>query len=572
MKKRSFSYRTRLTIICLLLVTIPIGIFGIVSISRSYSQMESSIQTQYDQGVKYLDLALSSYFADINELTVLPLYDNSVIATLVKHSSGTGEMMTFEDNHLLTSFLNGVNYGRETVSQVSLYVPNGTLFYSNGFVVNWKAEDETWMSYCDTNPYRSFVLVDEGEVYACRALEQPLFGIPMGYIRVRINYRELKELVDKISLPEGSKIYIYNGFGQFIYPQEEQDPGVLSMDGEDEDRYHYNITTSSSTDLRIVVKLSRSQIHRELRVQCMQLAVVYGVMLALGCLMAYYMSAYMTKPIIKLKEQMQLVGRGRFDTRMSVDSNDEIGQLESMFNNMTESLETLVHRVYEVSLASRDAQISALQSQINPHFLYNTLEIINMMSISAGNYDVSEAVSDLGQMMRYCVSNENHFATLEEEIEFVRAYAGIHSLRDEHLRALNIHCPPELLEITVPKMILQPFVENVIQHGLGDKNVDISIFIHQVEGDLHITISNNGVPLSPQDREKLHRSLQEAEKSDMSKTKISKGYGLPNVHRRLRLLYGDNYGITLDESFLEGARFRIVLKREVTQNVSCDDC
>lgn len=572
MKKSNLSYRTRLTIICLLLVTVPIGIFGIVSITRSYSQMEKSIQMQSDQGVKYLDHALSTYFADLNELTVLPLYDNSVIETLVKHSAGTGEMMTFEDNHQLTTFLNGVNYGRGTVSQVSLYVPNGTVFYSNGYVTNWKAENEDWMAYCDTDHYRSFLLVDKGEVYACRALEQPLYGSSMGYIRVRINYRELKELVEKIYLPEGSAIYIYNGFGQFIYPQEEQDPGVLSLDEEDDDRYHYNITTSNSTDLKIVVKLSRSQIHRELRVQCTQLAVVYGVMLVMGWTMAYYMSAYMTTPIIKLKEQMQLVGRGRFDTRMSVDSNDEIGQLESMFNNMTESIETLIHQVYEVSLASRDAQISALQSQINPHFLYNTLEIINMMSISAGNYDVSEAVSDLGQMMRYCVSNENHYATLKEEIDFVRAYADIHSLRDEHLRAMDIQCPEELLETTVPKMLLQPFVENVIQHGLGDKDVDISIYIHEVDRDLHITISNNGVPLNPEDREKLHQSLQEAEISDMPKTKTGKGYGLPNVHRRLRLLYGDNYGIILDDSFLEGARFRIVLKREVTQNVSCDDC
>lgn len=567
MKKKTFSYRTRLTIICLLLVTIPIGIFGIVSISRNYSQMDKSIQTQSDQGVKYLDHALSIYFAGINELTVLPLYDNTVVETLVKHSTGSGEMMTFEDNHQLTTFLNGVNYGRGTVSQVSLYVPNGMVFYSNGYVTYWKAENESWMTYCDTNPYRSFLLVDEGEVYACRALEQPLFGTSMGYIRVRINYNELKELVEKIYLPEGSKIYIYNGFGQFIYPQDEQNPGVLTMDEENEDRYHYNIATSDSTDLRIVVKLSRSQIHRELRVQCMQLAVVYGMMLAVGCMVAYYMSAYMTTPIIKLKEKMQLVGRGRFDTRMSVDSNDEIGQLESMFNNMTESLETLVHRVYEVSLASRDAQISALQSQINPHFLYNTLETINMMSISAGNYDVSEAVSDLGQMMRYCVSNETHFATLEEEITFVRAYSDIHRLRDEHLRSMDIFCPPELLTATVPKMLLQPFVENVIQHGLGDDEVDISICIHEVDKDLHIVISNNGIPLEGQAREKLRQSLREAEKSEAPRSKSGKGYGLANVHRRLQLLYGDNYGIALDETFLQGTRFRIVLKREVTQDV-----
>ena len=572
MKKRSFSYRTRLTVICLLLVTIPMGIFGIVSISRSYSQMEQSIQMQSDQSVKYLDHALSTYFANINGLTVLPLYDTSVIETLVKHSSGSGEMMTFEDNHLLTSFLNGVNYDRETVSQVSLYVPNGTLFYSNGFMASWRAENEVWMSYCDTNPYRAFMLVDEKDVYACRALEQPLFGRPMGYIRVRINYNALKELVEKIYLPEGSNIYIYNAFGQFIYPVNEADTSILAMDAGEGGSYHYNISTSDSTDLRIVVKLSRSMIHRELRVQCTQLAIGYGAMLVMGWMIAYYMSAYMTIPIINLKEKMKLVGRGRFETRMPVDSNDEIGQLESMFNNMTESLETLVHQVYEVSLASRDAQISALQSQINPHFLYNTLELINMMAISAGNYNVSEAVGNLGQMMRYCVSNENHYATLEEEITFVRAYSEIQKLRDEHLRSLEIICPQELLEAKVPKMLLQPFVENVIQHGLGDHAVDIVISIYEENRDLHITISNNGIPLDSDARQKLYQSLQEAEKPVITKSKSGKGYGLGNVHRRLRLLYGDNYGITLDETFHEGARFRIVLKREVTKDVSCNDC
>ena len=566
MKKRKsprpFSYRTRLTAICILLVTLPSAVIGVISISRSYTQMEESIQIQADQSVQYLDFALTNYFSDIEELAVLPLYDNSIIQILMKHSSENDEMMTFEDNHQLTSFITGTNFEKSMVSQVSLYLLNGTSICSDGEFSSWQIETDPWVAQCDTDRYRSFVLVDDGNIYACRALVQPLFGAPMGYIRIRLNARFLTTLIQGIQLPEDSNIYICNEFDQFIFPLGQYQEEVLRLDAESE-QYCYSIASSNSTNLSIVVQLSRETIMSEIWNQCVQLGALYGFMLAVGWLFACYASNYMTRPIIKLKKKMELVGHGHFETRMKVLSNDEIGQLEAMFNSMTENVETLIHEVYDVRLASREAQISALQSQINPHFLYNTLETINMMAISSGAYEISDAVSNLGSMMRYCVSNEQHYTTWEEEFRFVHAYYDIQRLRNDCLHSLNIVCQPELRNVVIPKLLLQPFVENIIQHGVDNNQVDIRIEI-QLEGeDVVVAIENNGLPLTEQSRQKIHQSLLDAENGRAPTTRSGKGYGLANVHRRLRLLYGDHYGITLDETYTDGARFLLRIKRKV---------
>lgn len=163
--------------------------------------------------------------------------------------------------------------------------------------------------------------------------------------------------------------------------------------------------------------------------------------------------------------------------------------------------------------------------------------------------------------MRYCVSNEHHFATLEEEFRFVNAYFDIQRLRNEELHSLSIICQPALRDMVIPKLLLQPFVENIIQHGLGKDQVDIRIEV-QLEGeDIIIAVENNGLPLTEASRNRIHRSLFEAEQG-ASASLSGKGYGLANVHRRLRLLYGDHYGIGLDETYTDGARFLLRLKRK----------
>ena len=183
-----------------------------------------------------------------------------------------------------------------------------------------------------------------------------------------------------------------------------------------------------------------------------------------------------------------------------------------------------------------------------------------MMAVSAGCFDISEAVSDLGMMLRYCVSNDIHFATLEDELNFLRAYYGIQRLRFENLGDLTIDCPDELLSCKVPKLLLQPFMENTIMHGLGEEKVDIIQKTWSDGKDLYISMENNGIPMSAEEIATLNEKLQEVENTDHENSR--KGYGLPNVHKRLRLIYGNRYGLTIDEGYKNGVRFNIRLSLE----------
>lgn len=559
LEKLSLSYMTKLTVVCILLVTLPLSAIGAVTASRITTYMGQSIQARADQTAGYLDERIDEMFTKLMELTLLPIFDSSMQEVLTGHAENGSGQLLFEDQKKIVSFLTGMYFDNPIISRARLYLMDGSFISTDGQTYKWRQADLPWLETCKTDHYRTFILPVDGEIVMCRALESPMLNRETGYIEVVLNQNRVEQAIKSIALAQDGQIFILNEFGDCVYPIG-ADVGELKLLQESSSGYRYSSVTSSSTKLELYVKISTAAIEQENRMLYGQLMSIWVVMLLLGVAFAYYASQQLTRPILSLKDKMELVSEGRFDTRMMVQSKDEIGQLEAMFNSMTESVETLITEVYEESIANREAQISALQSQINPHFLYNTLETINMMAISAENYDISQAVSDLGWMMRYCVSNEKHFAELEEEFRFVSTYYDIMRMRFDNLRSLTITADDGCRALMVPKLLLQPFIENIMQHGTCGRPIDIALEASRQGNELTISIENNGAPLTEEAKALLHSKFSEAERESAAEHHDGKGYGLGNVHRRLRLIYGKGCGVFLDEQFTQGARFIIKLR------------
>lgn len=570
LKKRSLSYRTRMILTFVLINMLTAGILAGTTGVQIYNYMERETQERVEQMVDYLNITMNKFFDDLQRLTVLPLYEQNLIDILVRYANNNTAVL-FNKQRQIMNFLNSINYDKTIISYIRLYMMNGDYFQSNGNSYKWKKGSLQWMELCEQNCQQTYMIPEDDTITVCRALGQPLYGTQMGYIQIQLKPNAITDLIMESSLPEGSEVYILNEFNQCIYPLHADIESINQIKTENS-KYCYSIITSDKSRLSIMAQLSTQNIEEMMKQLFVKLFIILFIVLLIGCVLTWYMSTRLIKPIVNLKTKMELVGAGRFDTRMVVESKDEIGQLEGMFNNMTESVETLIHEVYEKSLASKEAQISAMQSQINPHFLYNTLETINMMSVSAGNYDISEAVSSLGRMMRYCVSNEEHFATLEEEIRFVNDYYDIQKLRFEDLHSLRIDVEQGCEGLMVPKLLLQPFVENIVQHGMGGGIVDIVLQVYLQQQDIIITVENNGLPLTLEEQKKLEGRLFKAvQPQENLQGSRGKGYGLANVHRRLQLIYGENYGVFIDKEYISGARFIIKLKgRDI--NVQGYDC
>ena len=271
----------------------------------------------------------------------------------------------------------------------------------------------------------------------------------------------------------------------------------------------------------------------------------------------YFFYTNINKPIGTLVEGSERIRGGEYGYQVEPFSkNVEIGQLVDNFNHMSRSLEESFRRIYVEEIAGRDATLKALQSQINPHFLNNTLEIINWKARMNGNEDVSEMISALSVMMNAALNRNNEmFIKLEEELTYVDAYLYIIKERFGDRFTFTSEVDPALLDCSVPRLIIQPIVENAVEHG-GDKSGTrwgkMRIFGSRAE--LHILVENNG-SLSEEDREKIASLLSRAERmaeerrmgdrNPGDKNIDSSSIGIRNVHLRLRMLYGKESGLSI---------------------------
>jgi len=256
----------------------------------------------------------------------------------------------------------------------------------------------------------------------------------------------------------------------------------------------------------------------------------------IAVLFLIYFSKNFLVPVKKLIKQMDIVSRGQFDIEIDESYINEIGDLNHKFRFMTNEIKNLLNRVERENKLKRDAEFKALQYQINPHFLYNTLDSINWMAIKIKAHDISQMVSDLGMFFRLGISNGINLVSIKDEIEHLRYYIKIQKVRFNHKFKYIEDIEPELFDCAILKLTIQPIVENSLLHG----------FVNMAgQGEIHIDGRSNGRDIffeirddgSGVDVEYMNRYIG----FDMSE---KKGYGVRNVDQRIKMYFGQKYGLT----------------------------
>lgn len=241
-----------------------------------------------------------------------------------------------------------------------------------------------------------------------------------------------------------------------------------------------------------------------------------------------------SKPIQKLASSMKDFGEGNLSARVEVQRGDEIGQLGQSFNEMAKNTKHLIHEVYAERSLKQQAQLLALQMQINPHFLYNTLETINWLAIEKGSADISNVARNLGKLMRFSLKKEKK-CSLEEELDAVESYIGIQRYRYGEKLHIQVDAEESCLYETIPIHILLPLVENAVEHGLSEQQKEKNIWIcgRIKGGSLQLSVCDNGTGIA---EEKKIEILEMREKRDKTK---HMSIGMGNVQKRLSFYYGE---------------------------------
>ena len=289
----------------------------------------------------------------------------------------------------------------------------------------------------------------------------------------------------------------------------------------------------------------------------MQVAFLFiGVAVALGLMVSWGIF----KPIKALHRTMEAMEQGALTVRTEPVGNNEITHLAHSFNRMAERIDYLIHQVYEFRLMKQESEIRALHAQINPHFLYNTLTLIDGVAMQNGQKEIAEIVQILADIFRYSTSGDD-YATLEEELYQARQYLTIQTLRSGGRFHYTIDADTPVLQCIIPKLLLQPIIENAIKHGLDKKRDQRFLSIRAAaDGDdgVRITVRDNG---SGMDDAQIRQVREQLDAADM------KGYwadgdtshiGIRNVHNRIRNSYGEPWGLTVNS--IDGIGSEVVLR------------
>lgn len=257
----------------------------------------------------------------------------------------------------------------------------------------------------------------------------------------------------------------------------------------------------------------------------------------------------------KLVSCIKKIENGDLDTRFNIkNEDDELDMIAMRIDHMSESLKYNINKNYISQVKQKQAELSALQAQIKPHFLYNMLEVIRMCSLSNGNKDVADMIYSLAGMFRYSTYNNGSMVSINQEIKYCKMYLDLCCARYRGILDYKINTSDDIKEYIVPKFILQPVVENSINHGIikdSDNNL-IEINIQKENQYIEISISDNGLGMSDENLEKIKQNL----KKDLQKIG---SIGLMNINSRLNLKFGENYGLYISSELNRGTIVKIKL-------------
>ncbi|WP_018884741.1 cache domain-containing sensor histidine kinase [Paenibacillus massiliensis] len=381
---------------------------------------------------------------------------------------------------------------------------------------------------------------------------------------VDINFKQIDELSRRVSLGQRGYVYIIDeSAGNIVYHPQQQlmymglkrenieqalvATGTYEDTAEGQQRLNA-VKSVANIGWKIVGVAYKEEIMTTRHEVTAYLLRMLVVVLVLVIIISILLSTTLTRPIRRMERRMKTVEQGDFNVELPMTGPLEVQQLSRRFNLMVSQIRTLMDEIIREQEQKRQLELAALQAQINPHFLYNTLNSVVRMVGMSRNEEVITMITSLSKLFRLSLSQGRTIITVREELEHVYHYLTIQQMRFKQKFQFHIDAEEQTLDCTTLKLILQPLVENAIVHGiegLGDEGF-IQIRTYTNEQLLYIEVSDNGMGMSEEQMKRLFTG------KPVVKSGAGSGVAVRNVHDRIRLVYGEGYGLTFDSELEEG--------------------
>ncbi|AZN42880.1 sensor histidine kinase [Paenibacillus albus] len=570
---RIFQFKSILTSMafafsCLILVATVILSYNAYRLS-SVSVKENSIDYT-GQLIEQVGTNIETYIDNMKSISSLAFSNGQISSYLALDNPDTPSGA--EQAKRIEKTLQSIVRTRSDIAAILFVGSNGTVLsdrdssqiknYSDLITQGWYTHAQNRSLYLSSSEVEH---VYKGEYRWVVSMSQQVVDPDVrgksGVLLVDLNYNVINDLCRQIRLGKRGYVFIVNSDGDLIYhPQQQiintelksenmdailhaQDGSVTIRDGGE--NKIYSVRTTDFGWKIVGVSYEQELIGDKRKIQVTS-ALWGAICLVVGLGLSFLLSFTFIRPIQKLTANMKQVEQGDFNIRADVLQPNEIGRLAKTFNLMIGKIKDLMHQIVQEQETIRTSEIKALQSQIQPHFLYNTLDSIIWMAETNKMGEVVTMTTSLSRLLRSSIGKGEEEVPLSVELEHVSNYLMIQSMRYKKKFTYAIDVEPELHDCRILKVILQPLVENAIYHGIK-KMVEVGhirIYAKRDGDTLAISVSDNGLGMS----QETVQSLTEEALAPAS----SRGVGVWNVHNRLRIYYGAEYGLSYVSELEEG--------------------
>ena len=530
---QNLTYRRKLIWAWILVSLLPLSIMGIFCCyqtlhmlqKQELSSMNSALSTVSNTMDSQLELyyELITYLACSDEIVSTPFLDSASLYDTYDHL-----------NYHFDVFLKGIYTQHPEIEQITLYNAVSDLSHGQQLRPISDLEQYSWYRENSVTPHPSWYLNDDGTLWIIQQVPAPFIKYIQSYsencIAIKISPHKFFQSLEDISTDYHLQISTES---QILYDVTSDSVSSLSRDlnawttlSEKTQQQNWTILLEKPTQIVFAPIHQMAYIIIGIIFICIML-----IILASGIL-----SSVFVRRINHLHDQMQEVKKGNFSITIHDSCHDEIGELTENFHDMVEEIHRLIQQDYLNKIQLKETQLKALQAQINPHFLYNCLSLINSKAIMNQQPEISQMSQLLSTFYRTTLNKGNTETTLENEIKNVQSYIDIQLLLHDQSFDVVYQIDSSLPDIKIPNLLLQPLVENSIIHGIlpnKTKRGKLFLSITKVQQQISFSVLDNGLGIPEKQLQKLL-------------TTDSGGYGLKNVNERIHLSYGDGYGLTIN--------------------------
>ncbi|AIQ47719.1 hypothetical protein R70723_18825 [Paenibacillus sp. FSL R7-0273] len=559
--RRSSSIFVKFSASFLLVGLIPLLALSFFSVQTFSGYVERYTTSNLQQMVLYMGYNLNSAFNQYNEISKLMYtgrydgYIDSYSRNQTANVNDQGQINAIPiDSFLKTllfsdSYITGVQFVRSSDGRVYSQQKENRSLVADTF-----ARPE-WLAAMAADPAKVAVFPAHTDDYffdsrktvftigrtlidtSGRVTREPKV---VGTLFLDIDTSLFRQFSEELSLGPKDELYLLDGQNRVYFSNQDAAPGtVVNPVLDDEER----ITLSQDIPFlegQVIARIHRGSLFEQLLSARTTVYIAIAICAVVMIVMGAWFSRRLAAPIRELIRQMTVVESGNLDTQVTVNSNDEMGRLAHGFNRMVERLRIYIDEAYVAQIKQKQTELNALKSQIRPHYLYNTLEVIRMNAVDKEAGEVADMILALSDQLKYVIDYGEDRVSLGSELAHLHNYFYIISVRYENRYMLQQDIPPEIdLSWPVLKLSLQPIVENAVQHGLRQKGRGtVGITVERREDRLAVTVYDDGIGMSRETLSQIQRNLEDPGAP-------SKNVGLKNVHERIRTSFGEEYGLTV---------------------------